>query len=74
MIIDDAGIHHGDWPLISINADQDVTISNWRDRNDVDGVYMQVYKCVCCTDVDVGYLVINATIGEMYSLRISQMI
>lgn len=30
MIIDDVGIHHGDWPLISINADRDIKNSNWR--------------------------------------------
>lgn len=45
MIIDDVGIHHGDWPLISINADRDIKNSNWRDKNDVVGVRMP-YKCV----------------------------
>lgn len=47
MIIDDVGIHHGDWSLISINADQDIKISNWKDKNDVDAVCLHVYKCVC---------------------------
>lgn len=47
MIIDDAGIRSGDWPLISINANQDIKNSNWRDKNDVDGVRVSVYKCVC---------------------------
>lgn len=56
MIIDDVGIHHGDRPLISINADWDIKNSNWRDKNDVDGVHMHVYVCVCCVDVDLGCL------------------
>lgn len=47
MIIDDVGIHHGDWSLISINADQDIKISNCKDKNDVDAVCLHVYKCVC---------------------------
>ena len=49
MIIDDVGIHHGDWPLISINADQDIKNSNWSDANDVAGVC--VYVCVCVISV-----------------------
>lgn len=36
MIIDDIGIHHGDRPLISINGDQDIKNSNWRDKNYMD--------------------------------------
>lgn len=44
MIIDDVGIHHGDRLLISINADQDIKNSNWRDKNDMDGVRVHVYK------------------------------
>lgn len=64
MIIDDVGIHHGDWPLISINADQDIKNSNWRDRNDVDGVRVHVYKCVCW-DGDLGCLAIIATMGDL---------
>lgn len=50
MIIDDAGILHGDWPLISINADQDIKSSNWRDKNDVNVACMHVYKCVYRVD------------------------
>lgn len=46
MIIDDVGIHHGDWPLISINADQDIKNSNWRDKNDVD-VRVCMFTSVC---------------------------
>lgn len=40
MIIDDTGIRHGNWPLITINADQDIKNSNWRDKNYVDGAQM----------------------------------
>lgn len=40
MIIDDIGIHHGDRPLISINGDQDIKNSNWRDKNYMDGLRM----------------------------------
>lgn len=63
MIIDDVGIHHGDWPLISIIADRDIKNSNWRDKNDVACVCMRVYKCVCW-DVDLGCLAIIAAMGE----------
>lgn len=63
MIIDDVGIHHGDWPLISINADQDIKNSNWKDKNDVDAVRLHVYKSVCL-DVDLEHLVIIATMGD----------
>lgn len=45
MIIDDVGIHHGDWPLISINTNQDIKNSNWRDKNVVDGA--GVFTSVC---------------------------
>lgn len=49
MIIDDDGIRHGDWPLISINADEDIKNSNWRNKNDVEGVCMAV--CKCCSGI-----------------------
>lgn len=64
MIIDDVGIHHGDWPLISINAKQDIKNSNWRDKNDVDGICIHVYVCVCGVDVDLGCLAVIATMGD----------
>lgn len=40
MIIDDVGIHHGDRPLISINTNQDIKNSNWKDKNVGDGARM----------------------------------
>lgn len=57
MIIDDVGIHHGDWPLISINAIRDIKNSNWRDRNDVAGVRW---------DVDLGVSALIAAVGELW--------
>lgn len=60
MIIDDIGIHHGDWPLISINGDQDIKNSNWRDKNDMDGVrtcggmlILGVFFCGNCQHVGI---------------------
>lgn len=64
MIIDDVGIHHGDWPLISINAYQDIKNSNRRDKNDANDVRVHVYKCMCFLDVDLGYLAIIA-VGDL---------
>lgn len=65
MIIDDVGIHHGDWPLISINANQDIKNSNWRNKNDVDGVRM--FTSVCGAMLILGVFGNNCHRGEIVS-------
>lgn len=64
MIIDDIGIHHGDRPLISINGDQDIKNSNWRDKNYMDGLRM---RCGMW-DVDLDRFVGIAFSGIVYLL------
>lgn len=66
MIIDDVGIHHCDWPLISINAYQDIKNSNWTAKMMcMVCVCVHVYKDVGSSLVGLGCSALIATMGDV---------